>query len=62
MVHIFNWAVNALKVYKDSNQDIPLKLPGMVLTVLTKDNVHKKSKSNELILIASVYVLLTVIR
>ena len=62
VVDIFNWAVNALKVYKDSNQAIPLKLPGMVFTILTKDNIHKKSKSNEVILIAPVHVLLTVIR
>ena len=39
---ISNWAVNALQVYKDSNQDFPLKLPRMVFTVLTKDSVHKK--------------------
>ena len=39
---ISNWAVNALQVNKDSNQDFPLKLPRMVFTVLTKDNVHKK--------------------
>ena len=44
---ISDWAANALKVYKNSNQVIPLKLWGMVFTVFTKDNIDKNSKSNE---------------
>ena len=44
---ISDWAGNALRVYKNSNLVIPLKLRGMVFTVFTKDNIDKNSKSNE---------------
>ena len=44
---ISDWAANALQVYKNSNQVIPLKLRGIVFTVFTKDNIDKNSKSNE---------------
>ena len=44
---ISDWAANALQVYKNSNQVIPLKLRGMVFTVFKKDNIDKNSKSNE---------------
>ena len=37
---ISDWVANALQVYKDSNQVIPLKLQGMVFTVFTKDNTQ----------------------
>ena len=38
---ISDWAVNALQVYKDSNQVILLKLQGMVFTVFTEDNIYE---------------------
>ena len=44
---ISDWAANALQVYKNSNQVIPLKLRGTVFTVFTKDNTDKNSKSKE---------------
>ena len=44
---IFDWATNALQLYKNSNQAIPLKLREMVFTVFTKANIDKNSKSNE---------------
>ena len=44
---ISDWAANALLVYKNSNQVIPLKLRGMVFIVFTKDDIDKNSKSNK---------------
>ena len=44
---ISDWAANALQVYKNSNQVIPLKLRGMALTGFTKDSIDKNIKSNE---------------
>ena len=44
---ISDWAVNALQVYKNNNQVIPLRLWVMVLTVFTKDNIDINSKSNK---------------
>ena len=44
---ISDWAANALQIYKDRNQVIPLKLRGMVFTVFTKSSIDKKSKSME---------------
>ena len=39
---ISDFAANALQVYKNSNQVIPLKLRRMVFTVFTKDNRQKQ--------------------
>ena len=44
---ISDWAANALQVYKNSNQFIPLKLRGMIFAGITKDSIDKISKSNE---------------
>ena len=41
------WAANALQVYRDNNQVVPLKLRDGVFTVFTKDNIDKNSKSNQ---------------
>ena len=44
---ISGWDANALQVYKNSNQFIPLKLRVLALTVFTKDNIDKNRKYKE---------------